>query len=60
MDDSFLEMVIGSGINIGEINLGTVMAKINLGEKIEIIRSRCIRRMTLLAVRMRGLFIITF
>lgn len=60
VDDSFLEIILPSSLAIAEINLGTIMAKVPLGEKIEVIASRCLRRMTFLAVSMRGLYTLAF
>jgi hypothetical protein len=60
MDDSFLQIVLLNEIRISEINLGVVMAQINLGEKIEIVGAKCLRRISFLAIRMRGLFILKF
>ena len=60
VDDSFLEMILASSVTIAEINLGRVMAKVPLGDKVEVIASRCLRRMTFLAVSMRGLYTLTF
>jgi hypothetical protein len=59
VDDSFLEMIMSSSVTVAEINLGTVMAKAPL-DKLEVIASRCLRRMTFLAVSMRGLYTLTF
>ena len=60
IDDSFLEIVYVNRVSVAEINLGTVMAEKDLGYKLEIVESKCLRRMTFLVLKMKGLYLIKF